>query len=191
MTPPLSNPSALLVIDVQQGFDDPRWGHGDNPECESNVGRLIAAWRSAGWPLVYVRHDSGEPDSPLRPGQPGNAFKPAVSGAPDLLITKRVNSAFYGEPALEPWLRERAIGGLVICGITTNHCCETTARMAGNLGFDTVFALDATRTFDRVGPDGRLIPATELRRATAANLHGEFASVAATAEIVARIGSLG
>ena len=75
--------------------------------------------------------------------------------------------------------------------VTTNHCCETTARMAGNLGFDTVFALDATRTFDRVGPDGRLIPAVELRRATAANLHGEFAFVAATAEIIAGIESAG
>lgn len=191
MTPPLRNPSALLVIDVQQGFDDPRWGDGDNPACEDNVGRLIEAWRSAGWPLVYVRHDSAERDSPLRPGQPGNAFKAAVSGEPDLLVAKRVNSAFYGEPALEPWLREREIGGLVICGITTNHCCETTARMAGNLGFDTVFALDATRAFDRVGPDGRRIPAVELRRATAANLHGEFASVATTAEIIARIESPG
>lgn len=112
MTPPLRNPSALLVIDVQQGFDDPRWGHGDNPECEGNVGRLIAAWRSAGWPLVYVRHDSDEPDSPLRPGQPGNAFKPAVAGEPDLLVAKQVNSAFYGEPALEPWLRGRESGAL-------------------------------------------------------------------------------
>lgn len=191
MTLSLRNASALVVIDVQQGFDDPRWGHGDNPDCEDNVGRLIAAWRATGWPVVYVRHDSGEPDSPLRPGQPGNAFKPVVSGEPDLLVTKQVNSAFYGEPALEPWLRQRGIGGLVICGITTNHCCETTARMAGNLGFETIFALDATRTFDRVGPDGRLVPAAELRQATAANLHGEFASVAATAEIVACIRSPG
>ena len=44
---------------------------------------------------------------------------------------------------------------MTVCGITTNHYCETTARMAGNLGYDPAFVLDATRTFDRVGPTVR------------------------------------
>lgn len=184
MTLSLRNASALVVIDVQQGFDDPRWGHGDNPDCEDNVGRLIAAWRATGWPVVYVRHDSGEPDSPLRPGQPGNAFKPVVSGEPDLLVTKQVNSAFYGEPALEPWLRQRGIGGLVICGITTNHCCETTARMAGNLGYRTFVAGDACATFGQTDLTGRAWTAQQLHDIALMELHGEFATVAATADLL-------
>jgi nicotinamidase-related amidase len=129
---------------------------------------------------VLVRHDSAEAGSPLAPDAPGHAFKPGIEGPHDLLVSKRVNSAFYGEPDLDAWLRSRGISSLVICGITTDHCCETTARMAGNLGHDLRFALDATHTFDRVGPDGRTVTADELARATAASLHGEFARVVRT-----------
>src|SRR5215217_4274366 len=177
--------TALLVVDVQRAFDDAEfWGPRNNPDCEANIGALIAAWRTAGRPLVYVRHDSEEPGSPLAPGTPGNAFKEVVSGEPDLLVTKQVNSAFYGDPDLNGWLRERGIGTLVLCGVQTNHCVETTARMGGNLGYDVLFALDATHTFDREGPDGTVMRADELARATATSLHGEFATVVRTADLV-------
>lgn len=174
---------ALLLIDVQAGFDDPAWGRRDNPECEANIRSLLDAWRESGRPVVVVRHDSTSPTSPLRPGQPGNDLRPGIEG--DVLITKNVNSAFYGTPDLGEWLRERGIERLTICGVTTNHCCETTARMAGNLGYDVTFAIDATHTFDRMAPDGSVIPAEDISRVTAANLHGEFATVRRTAEILA------
>jgi nicotinamidase-related amidase len=176
--------SALIVIDVQRGFDDPVWGARDNPDCERNIAALLAHWRQAGEPVVFVRHDSTEPGSPLQVGQPGNAFKDVVDGEPDLLVTKSVNSAFIGTPDLAAWLRDRDIGDIVVCGITTNHCCETTARMGDNLGFGVRFVLDATHTFDRVGPDGRRYPAAELAAVTGANLHGEFAEVVPTAALV-------
>ncbi len=73
---------------------------------------------------------------------------------------------------------------LYVCGITTNHCCETTARVGGNLGYDVLFALDATHTFDRAGPDGVVLSADELARATAASLHGEFAAVVSTQDLL-------
>jgi nicotinamidase-related amidase len=173
--------TALIVIDVQRAFDDAGfWGPRNNPACEANIAALIAAWRAAGRPIVFVRHDSVEPGSPLRPGEPGNALKPELSGEPDLLVTKHVNSAFHGEPDLAGWLRERELTGIAVCGITTNHCCETTARVGANLGFDVRFALDATHTFDRPDPDGELMTADELARATATSLHGEFATVVRT-----------
>ena len=176
---------ALVVIDVQRGFDDAEfWGERDNPACEGNIAALIAEWRARGWPLVYVQHASRNPDSPLHPSHPGHAFKSAVSGEPDLLVTKHVNSSFYGTPDLHAWLTAAAITQVVICGITTNHCCDTTARMAGNLGYDTYFALDATHTFDRVSPAGVTIPAEQLAQATATNLHGEFATVVTTTDLV-------
>ena len=176
--------TALVVVDVQRAFADAAyWGRRNNLGCEANVVALIAAWRAAQRPIVYVRHDSREPGSPLAPGDPGNAFKPELTGEPDLLVTKQVNSAFHGEPDLAGWLRGSELDGIAVCGITTNHCCETTARVGGNLGFDVLFALDATHTFDRQAPDGTWMSADELARATATSLHGEFATVVATADL--------
>jgi nicotinamidase-related amidase len=172
---------ALLVIDVQQGFNDSaHWGERNNPACEDNISALIAHWRERRWPLVYVRHDSIEDTSPLRQGQPGNVFKDIITGTPDVLVTKHTNSCFYGEPDLHEWLATRGIQALVLCGITTNHCCETTARMAGNLGYDVRFVLDATHTFPRGD-----MSADELARATATNLDGEFAAVVSTSDVLA------
>jgi nicotinamidase-related amidase len=177
---------ALIVVDVQRGFEDPSWGRRDDADVHGNVAGLITAWRERGDPVVVVRHDSVTPGSPLAPGQPGNDLADSVHGDPDLLVTKSVNSCFYGEPDLHTWLEGAGIGAVAICGITTNHCCETTARMAGNLGYDVQFVLDATIAFDLPAPDGGVVTAEELKRATAANLQGEFADVVTTAEVLAQ-----
>src|SRR3712207_2577228 len=120
---------ALIVVDVQKAFDDPAWGRRNNPSCDANIARLIDDFRARGEAVVVVRHDSVEDGSPLRPGEPGHDLKPIVAGGGDVLVTKHVNSAFLGEPDLDGWLRERGIGRIAICGIQTNFCCETTARM--------------------------------------------------------------
>ncbi|MCO5998535.1 cysteine hydrolase family protein [Actinoallomurus rhizosphaericola] len=185
----LTENAALIVIDVQKGFEDPYFGRRDNPAAEDNIVALIRAWRSAGRPIVLVRQDSAE-GSPLAPTSPGNAIKDVVLAAfegaePDLFVTKNVNSAFYGTPDLDGWLRERGIGQLVIVGIQTNMCNETTARMGGNLGYDVLYPIDAMHTFDAVGPDGETVTAEELTRATAASLHhGRFARVLRTADVL-------
>lgn len=177
--------TALVVVDVQKAFDDADfWGPRNNAACEENIRRLISAWRDAGQPLVFVRHDSRTPGSPLRPGSPGNAFKDVVAGEPTLLVSKSVHSAFHGDPDLADWLRGGGIERVVICGIQTNMCCETSARVGANLGFDVAFALDATHTFDRTGPDGTVMTADELARATATSLHEEFATIVRTADLV-------
>jgi nicotinamidase-related amidase len=166
---------ALVVVDVQQGFNDPSWGSRNTPACEENVARLITAWRERGEPVVFVRHESQKPDSPLRRGAAGHAFKPCVTGTPDLLVTKRVHSAFHGDVDLDAWLTERGIEAVTICGIQTNMCCETTARLASDLGYRTTFVLDATHTFDLPEMD-----AETLSRATAATLRADFATVTST-----------
>jgi len=180
----MSKNTALLVVDVQRGFDDPVWGRRSNPACEDNVGRLIAHWRRVGEPVVFVRHDSREPGSPLSPTSPGNRFKPVVEGDPDLLVRKHVHSSFLGTPDLDGWLRERGATGIAICGIQTNFCCETTARMGSNLGYDLTFVLDATYTFDLPAPGGAVIPAEELERVTAATLAADFGVVTSTDDVV-------
>lgn len=134
--------TALLVVDVQRGFADVGyWGARNNPACEANIAALVAEWRARARPVVFARHDSDEPNSPLRPGQPGHEFQDVLAGEPDLLVTKTVNSCFHGEPDLDGWLRRRGLTGLVVTGIKTNHCCETTARVGGNLGYQVLFAL--------------------------------------------------
>lgn len=179
--------TALVVIDVQRAFDDSAfWGPRNNPDCERNVGTLIEAWRRAGQPVVFVRHDSLE-ESPLRPGEPGNDFKDVVDGEPNLLVTKHVNSAFHGDPDLAEWLRANDIEAFTVCGIQTNMCCETTARVGANLGFEMRFVLDATHTFDLPDRDGGTISADELSRVTAANLDPEFGEVMSTEDAVAQV----
>jgi nicotinamidase-related amidase len=175
---------ALVVVDAQRGFDQPSWGTRNNPACDENIAALDREWTRSGRPLVHVRHDSDNPNSPLHPDNPGNRLKPYLTDAPDVLVTKQVNSAFHGSPDLHEWLRDQHVNGIVVCGITTNHCCETTARVGGNLGYDVLFALDATHTFDRTGPDGSTLTADQLAAATATNLHGEFATVVSSAEIL-------
>ena len=106
----MSGPIALVVVDFQKAFEDAdSWGPRNNPACEENVGVLIEAWRAGGQPVVFVRHDSRDERSPLRPGQPGNTLKDVVAGEPDLLVTKHVNSAFHGDPDLAAWLRDSGI----------------------------------------------------------------------------------
>ncbi|WP_329209846.1 cysteine hydrolase [Streptomyces sp. NBC_00683] len=187
--------AALVVVDVQQGFEEEAyWGPRNNPDADRNIAGLIDAWQASGRPVVFVRHDSTKPDSPLRLGYSGNEFKEYVeerrgkgSGA-ELFLTKSVNSAFYGTPDLDAWLREAGVRQIVVAGIQTNMCAETTARMGGNLGYEVFFALDATYTFDAVGPWGWALGADELARATAVTLHGGgFASVVRSAELVAAV----
>jgi nicotinamidase-related amidase len=182
-----SHPSTLLVVDLQQGFDTPAWGRRNNPHLEHCASELLRLWRGTGRPVVHVRHMSTDPASPLRPGQPGNAFKPETAPiAGEAVIEKSVNSAFIGT-SLEADLRRAGCRGLVIVGLTTNHCVSTTARMAGNLGFVTWVVSDATATFDRVGPDGVAYRAEQVHAMALSDLHGEFATIVDTAAVVAAL----
>lgn len=176
--------AALLVVDVQKGFDDPAWGPRNNPQAEANIARIIAAWRSTGRPLFHVVHDSTSPASPLHPSASGNAFKP--EGEPrdgERLYRKTVNSAFIGT-ALEQDLRAAGVEALVVVGLTTNHCVSTSVRMAANLGFETYLVSDATATFDRVGIDGRTRPAAEVHAAALSDLQEEFAKLVDSALVI-------
>jgi nicotinamidase-related amidase len=183
---------ALIVIDVQEGFGDTAfWGPTANEQAEERIGSLVEHWRSsARGPIVVVRHDSVHPVSPLHAGSDGNRVLPVVAAErADLLVTKTVNSAFYGTPDLAAWLDAAGIRSIVLCGIQSNMCVETTARMAGNLGYDVEVALDATRTFDlraEVPGLGEVsVTAEELMRVTALNLQaGGFAAVTTTAALL-------
>ena len=181
--------TALIVVDVQRAFD--QWEAAgrrrNNPQAVARIVDLLAAFRHHGAPIFHIRHQGTKPNSSFLPGGPGYAVRDEArerDGEP--VIVKRVNSAFIGTD-LEARLRAADIRTTVICGATTNHCVETTTRMAGNLGFDAALVRDATWTFDRIGPDGDAHSAEEIHAMTLSNLNGEFARIVSAAEIVAAL----
>jgi nicotinamidase-related amidase len=172
----------LLVIDVQRAFDDPAWEERNNPDAEQHVRGLLAAWRAAGAPVVHVRHESASPEGLFRRGTAAFEFKPEAEPLPgEPVVDKRVNSAFIGTD-LEERLHAAGAETVVVAGLTTDHCCSTTARMAGNLGFETWFVADATATHARGDFDAETMHQTAL-----ASLDGEFARVMTAAEAIERL----
>lgn len=183
----LDRKAALIVIDMQLGFDDPRWGARNNPQAEACIAQLLELWRRTGASVVHVHHHSASPNGLFRPGTPGSEPKPALRPKKgEAVYHKRVNSAFIGT-TLEADLNRQGIRTLVIVGLSTNHCVSTTARMAGNLGFITYVVSDATATFDRAGADGRLRPAEEVHNAALGDLQEEFAELIDTASVMAAL----
>jgi nicotinamidase-related amidase len=172
----------LVLIDVQRAFDDPSWPERNNPDAEARIADLLAAWREAGAPVVHVRHESAEPDGLFRRGTDSFEFKPeAVPQAGEPVVEKLVNSGFIGTD-LEERLRAAGAETVAIAGLTTDHCCSTTARMAGNLGFETWFVSDATATHARGEFDAETIHRTAL-----ASIDEEFCEVLDSAEAIRRL----
>jgi len=178
-----SDRPALILIDIQKGFDDVEYwgGERNNPDAENNARMLLDIWRDNHLPIFHIQHCSSNPNSLLNELKEGNEFKEIVkpiNGEP--IIKKNVNSAFIGTN-LETLLKENNIHTVVIVGLTTDHCVSTTTRMAGNLSFKTFIVSDATATFNKKGIDGQNYSAALIHETALASLNGEFADVVTTA----------
>lgn len=178
---------ALLLIDVQKGFEEVEYwgGNRNNPEAEQRISEILGLWRSQDMPIIHIMHNSTLPQSPLFPGKEGNKLMDIVLPQQDEpLMTKNVNSAFIGTE-LEKYLNDRNIQHLVVCGFTTDHCISTSVRMGANLGFELVVVKDATVTFDR-NFEGKHYPAAEIHNVHLASLQEEFAEVVSSEEVKKR-----
>ena len=182
--------TCLLLIDVQTGVNVlEHWGgpsgRRNNPDAEDRMRDLLVAFRAAGLPVAFTRHDSREAASPLKlsleTGAQIDGLEPQLG---DIVVHKDVNSGFIGT-SLEIRLRRAAIQRLVVAGFFTNFCVETTVRMAGNMGFDVYLVEDACATTNRVGPDGEDHDPEVVHRLSIATLHGEFCTAISAADALA------
>jgi nicotinamidase-related amidase len=175
--------TALLVIDVQQSFAHrPYFEPAELPAYLSAQNRLVAGFEAAGLPIVRVFHVQPDPTGAdpfslesglVRPLDGLRDFTSAVT------VHKTRHSALVGS-GLDVWLTQHGVRRLVISGIRTEQCCETTTRHASDLGWDVIYVPEATLTFTMQHPDGTPLTPAQLRARTAAVLDGRFARVLGT-----------
>jgi nicotinamidase-related amidase len=184
----LPHDAALVIIDMQQAIDDPKWGPRNNPGAERAIAALLSAWRAEGLPIIHIRHDSVAPDSPYRPERPGHAFKPETRPLDgETVIGKSAHSAFVGT-RLEKALDALGATTLVLCGVLTHNSLEASARHAADLGYRVFVVADACWAVDIRDLNGRLWPAEDVHALSLACLNGEYAEIVncATALAAAR-----
>jgi nicotinamidase-related amidase len=175
---------ALIIIDMQRGMREASAGARNNPQAEQAIAEALAAWRGVNAPIVHVRHISRSPGGLFWPGQPGVEFQPELRPLDtEHVVEKNVPDAFINS-GLERWLRVRGIEVVAIVGVSTNNSVEATARTAGNLGFTTYVASDATFAFAKADYNGVMRSAEDVHAMALGNLHGEYATVVTTAELI-------
>jgi nicotinamidase-related amidase len=187
----IMNQPALLVLDVQKGFDDSHWGKRNNPEAEENILTLLTEWRKRGWEVIFSQHLSLLPDSPLNyQNKLGIEFKEIVKPLPqEVVFQKNVNSAFIGT-ALENYLKEKQVKTVVITGLSTQHCVSTTTRMSENLGYDTFLVEDAIAAYEITDHNGTYHSPEDVQKSEVAALHNEFATIIHTQELLNQLQQL-
>jgi nicotinamidase-related amidase len=177
----------LIIIDMQQGMANSAAGSRNNPQAEDNIAQLLQAWRAAQGQVVHVRHISRSPTSFFAPGQSGAEFQPALQPLPhEHVVEKNVPDAFINS-ALERWLRVRGLDRVVLVGVSTNNSVESSARTAGNLGFDTVVVADATFAFAMRDYAGVQHSADEVHAMALANLMSDYATIQDTHGVLAEL----
>lgn len=180
----MSAKAALLVIDVQQSFlHAPYWRQDDVPAFRENLLKLLDAATARGWPIVRILHEDGDAHFTAASGlvQPMEW----VPDAHDVVFRKHVHNAFTGT-GLEAWLRERGIDRVVISGIRTEQCCETTARVASDLGFSVDYVTEATLTFPMIHVgSGCRYDVQDIKQRTELVLDGRFARIRTVDDILA------
>ncbi len=177
--------TCLIVIDAQESFRHrPYYTPHDMPAYLQAQNALIEDCAALGVPVVRIFHVDG-------PATADNAFavqsgfiRP-IEGLVDFeaaaTFHKNRHSALVST-GLEVWLRQNQMGKIIVSGIRTEQCCETTTRHASDMGYAVDYAMDATLTWDMQQPDGQTLRATDIKMRTATVLQDRFAQVLTTRE---------
>jgi nicotinamidase-related amidase len=188
-------PSALIVIDVQESFRQRHYwpsfgdarGQAEVTQYIENQNKLIEAALAQKLPIIRVLHQDA-PDVHSNPFSMSSGFvKPMEGLAPfeaSATFVKHVHSAAVGTNLL-PWLKTNGIHKVIISGIRTEQCCETTTRHLSDEGFQVDYVLEATLTFDMKTRSGRTLSAQQIRERTATVLEDRFARICTVEQAVA------
>jgi isochorismate hydrolase len=150
---------ALLVTDMQEYFLNPA-SHAFIPSVEAiipNINRLIEHFQKNNLPVIFTKHTNTEEDAGnmktwwhdlIIPNSPSSSLSPLLLVSSSLILQKTQYDAFH-HTDLEHILKEKGIDTLIICGVMTNLCCETTLRSAFVRGFKAFMPVDATAAYRR------------------------------------------
>ena len=175
----MSEAPALVLIDLQKAIDDPSRGSRNNPEAETRVLRMLSLWRQLGWPLFHIRHDSRDPDSKYRPGQPLHEFKPETAPLPGETVLGKTTCNAFASTDLAERLRAAGASRVFVCGVITNNSVESTVRAGGDLGFAMYLVEDACFTYGK----GRWT-AQDVHEVSLMNLEEEYATITTSERVV-------
>lgn len=181
--------TALLVIDVQASFQHrPFFTTRDLPAFLAAQNALIEGCVGRGIPVVRILHSDG-PETADNPFSMVSGHVSPLAGLNDFeaaaTFIKHRHSALVGT-GLDVWLTQRGIRRLIVSGIRTEQCCETTTRHASDLGWEVDYVTDATLTFDMTQPDGSPLTANEIKARTATVLQGRFCTLCSVDEALSR-----
>ncbi|MCU1244167.1 MAG: AraC family transcriptional regulator [Acidobacteria bacterium] len=179
--------SALLVIDAQDSFKlGPHWERRSNPDFEANLDALIQAWRAADLPVIFILHHDEDPG--FRPGDPEVRLMSFIDRREsEPLLFKNTRNSFTSTD-LQQRLEGLGVRRLVITGIQTEQCCETTARLAADLGYDVDFVTEATMSFPILNREnGEELATDEIIHRTEFVLRGRFARIVRVAGLTAEL----
>ncbi len=183
--------SALLVIDVQDSFKvGERWAQRNNPQFEDQLSALIAAYRAAALPIIFVLHTDSDPY--FAPNSPQLKLMDFLDKRPDDPLLYKETRNCFTSTNLQALLLERGVRRLAITGIQMEQCCETTARVAADLGYAVDFVIDATLTFPIPNWDvpGEVLGVAEIEERTSYALRRRFARIVKAAELISELAAV-
>jgi nicotinamidase-related amidase len=170
--------SALLVIDAQDSFKvGPRWAKRNNPAFEKNVSALVEAYRAAHLPVVFFLHTDS--DKAFAKDSPSFKLMDFLRPRKDEQVMVKNTRNCFTSTTLQPYLIEKGVRRVSITGIQMEQCCETTARLAADLGYAVDFVTEATMTFPIPNWDepGEELGVDAIRERTEYALRRRFARI--------------
>jgi len=182
------NKTTLLVIDVQDSFKavPERWAQRNNPKFEANVSKLIAAFKKHNQAIIYVMHS--DKDNAFAKTSPHYKLMDFLDAGDDPILEKTTRSSFASTD-LQTRLNKMSCNHIVITGIQTEQCCETTARHGGDLGYQVDFVTEATLSFPiKHWAGGKDLMPEQIVERTEYALAGRFASIKTVEDVIAELG---